>query len=57
MLQNFHTTNKLEGGYLMFCTVLVQTKQSTYGLSGDQYFNEGIHFLCVCVFLFFFPLM
>ena len=37
MLQNFHITSKLEGGYLMFWLVLVQKKIKVHiSLTHDQ---------------------
>lgn len=51
MLQNFHITNKLEGGYLMFWLVLVQKKIKMHiSLTHDQHFDERHLFLTL-----FFP--
>lgn len=46
MLQNFHITSKLEGGYLMFWLVLVQKKIKVHiSLTHDQHFNKRHFFL------------
>ena len=43
MLQNFHITNKLEGGDLMFWLVLVQKKIKMHiSLTHDQHFINNL---------------